>query len=154
MTQADMDLKKDEVKIITGALELSKKTVIDIMTKLDDVYMIDYQAVLDFETMSEIMQTGYTRVPVFDKDKSNIVALLNIKDLAFVDPDDRTALKTVCKFYNHPINFVWEDTKLDCMLEEFKKGEVFLHANLQVSGYSIFGCTLYVNFYTFKVLMT
>lgn len=123
VTQGDIDLVKDEVNIIAGALELSKKTVADIMTKLEDVYMIDYNACLDFDTMSEIMKTGYTRVPVYDKDPSVIVTLLNIKDLAFVDPDDCTPLKTVCNFYNHPINYVWEDTKLDAMLEEFKKGE-------------------------------
>ena len=123
ITQGDIDLKKDEVNIIAGALELSKKTVADIMTKVEDVYMIEYGAILDFETISEIMKTGYTRVPVYDKDQSNLVALLNIKDLAFVDPDDKTPLKTVCKFYNHPLHFVWEDTKLDAMLEEFKKGQ-------------------------------
>ena len=124
LTQNESDLKKDEVNIIAGALELSKKTVADIMTKVEDVYMIEYGSILDFETISEIMKTGYTRIPVFDKDPSNLVALLNIKDLAFVDPDDKTPLKTVCKFYNHPLHFVWEDTKLDEMLEEFKKGEI------------------------------
>ena len=124
VTEGNLDLVKDEFNIIAGALELSKKTVIDVMTKLEDVYMLEYDAVLDFETMNEIMKTGYTRVPIFEKERSNIVALLNIKDLAFVDPDDRTPLKTVCKFYDHPVNHVYDDTKLDVMLEEFKKGRL------------------------------
>lgn len=123
VTQENIDLVKDEMNIIAGALELSKKTVKDIMTAMDDVYMINQNAVLDFQTVSEIMKTGYTRIPVYEKEKNNIVALLNIKDLAFVDPDDRTPLSTVCKFYNHPVNFVFEDTKLDAMLSEFKKGK-------------------------------
>ncbi len=123
VTEHDMDLLKDEVNIIAGALLLSKKTVVDIMTKLSDVYMIEYSSVLDFETMNEIIKTGYTRIPIYEKETNNVVGLLNIKDLAFVDPDDRTPLKTVCRFYNHPVNFVFEDTKLDIMLEEFKKGE-------------------------------
>ena len=123
VTEGNLDLVKDEFNIIAGALELSKKTVIDVMTKIEDVYMLEYDAVLDFETMNEIMKTGYTRVPIFEKERSNIVALLNIKDLAFVDPDDRTPLKTVCKFYDHPVNHVYDDTKLDVMLEEFKKGK-------------------------------
>ena len=122
LTKDNIDLVKDEVDIIAGALELSKKTVSDVMTKIDDVYMLEVGAVLDFETVSDIMKTGYTRVPVFEKERSSIIALLNIKDLAFVDPDDRTPLKTVLKFYNHPVNFVFEDVKLDSMLEEFKKG--------------------------------
>lgn len=52
------DLDKDEVNIISGALELRKKTVADVMTKIEDAFMLDYDAVLDFETVSEIMKTG------------------------------------------------------------------------------------------------
>lgn len=52
------DLDKDEVNIISGALELRKKTVADIMTKIEDVFMLNLDAILDFETVSEIMKTG------------------------------------------------------------------------------------------------
>jgi metal transporter CNNM len=52
------DLERDEVNIISGALDLKKKTVIEIMTKLDDVFMLPYDAVLDFATMSEIRRNG------------------------------------------------------------------------------------------------
>ena len=116
------DIKHEELNIIEGALQLTQKSAKDVMTSIDDVYMVDYDATLDFETMSDIMHTGYTRVPVFEENRLNIVALLNIKDLAFVDPDDKIPLKTVCKFYNHPITFVFEDTRLDQLLDEFKKG--------------------------------
>nr|BAA90926.1 unnamed protein product [Homo sapiens] len=88
--------------------------------------MITGEAILDFNTMSEIMESGYTRIPVFEGERSNIVDLLFVKDLAFVDPDDCTPLKTITKFYNHPLHFVFNDTKLDAMLEEFKKGKSHL----------------------------
>ncbi|KAF9411856.1 hypothetical protein HW555_009461 [Spodoptera exigua] len=52
------DLDKDEVNIISGALELRKKTVSDVMTKLEDVFMLPISSVLDFETMSEIVKSG------------------------------------------------------------------------------------------------
>lgn len=52
------DLEKDEVNIISGALELHRKKVNDVMTKLEDVYMLSYDTVLDFETVSEIMKSG------------------------------------------------------------------------------------------------
>lgn len=48
--------------------------------------------------------------------------ILYVKDLALVDPDDCTPMTTITKFYNHPLHFVFNDTKLDAMLEEFKKG--------------------------------
>jgi len=122
VTQGDMDLVKDEVNIIAGALELSKKTVSNIMTKLEDVYMLEYSSTLDFDQMNEIMKTGYSRIPVYEKERTNIISVLYIKDLAFVDPDDAIPLTTVCKFYQHSVNYVFEDNKLDVMLDEFKKG--------------------------------
>uniref|UniRef100_A0A8C2E0I9 Metal transporter n=1 Tax=Cyprinus carpio TaxID=7962 RepID=A0A8C2E0I9_CYPCA len=120
------DLVKEELNIIQGALELRTKTVEDVMTPLRDCFMIAGDATLDFNSMSEIMESGYTRIPVFEGDRSNIVDLLFVKDLAFVDPDDCTPLKTITKFYSHPLHFVFNDTKLDAMLEEFKKGKSHL----------------------------
>lgn len=117
------DLVKEELNIIQGALELRTKTVEDVMTPLRDCFMITSDATLDFNTMSEIMESGYTRIPVFEGDRSNFVDLLFVKDLAFVDPDDSTPLKTITKFYSHTLHFVFNDTKLDALLEEFKKGE-------------------------------
>ncbi|XP_073452228.1 metal transporter CNNM2 isoform X1 [Aquarana catesbeiana] len=120
------DLVKEELNIIQGALELRTKTVEDVMTPLRDCFMMAGDGTLDFNTMSEIMESGYTRIPVYEGDRSNIVDLLFVKDLAFVDPDDCTPLKTITKFYNHPLHFVFNDTKLDAMLEEFKKGKSHL----------------------------
>ncbi|XP_048407434.1 metal transporter CNNM2-like isoform X2 [Stegostoma tigrinum] len=120
------DLVKEELNIIQGALELRTKTVEDVMTPLRDCFMITGDAILDFNTMSEVMESGYTRIPVYEGERSNIVDLLFVKDLAFVDPDDCTPLKTITKFYNHPLHFVFNDTKLDAMLEEFKKGKSHL----------------------------
>ncbi|XP_029916789.1 metal transporter CNNM4 [Myripristis murdjan] len=126
VTEPYNDLVKEELNMIQGALELRTKTVEDVMTPLNNCFMIHSDAVLDFNTMSEIMESGYTRIPVFEDERSNIVDILFVKDLAFVDPDDCTTLKTITKFYNHPVHFVFHDTKLDSMLEEFKKGKSHL----------------------------
>ncbi|KAF3701634.1 Metal transporter CNNM4 Ancient conserved domain-containing protein 4 Cyclin-M4 [Channa argus] len=126
VTEPYNDLVKEELNMIQGALELRTKTVEDVMTPLANCFMIQNDAVLDFNTMSEIMESGYTRIPVYDEERSNIVDILYVKDLAFVDPDDCTNLKTITKFYNHPVHFVFHDTKLDAMLEEFKKGKSHL----------------------------
>lgn len=72
-------MDKDEVNIISGALELRKKTVADVMTRIEDVFMLDYEAILDFETVSEIMKSGYSRIPVYESNRQNIVTMLYIK---------------------------------------------------------------------------
>ncbi|KAL1423238.1 hypothetical protein MTO96_021220 [Rhipicephalus appendiculatus] len=123
LTKEYNKLENEEVDIISGALELKKKTANEAMTRMDDVFMLPVTAVLDFETVSQIIGQGYTRIPVFDGDRNNVVGLLNIKDLAFVDPEDEIPLRTLCEFYNHPVTFVFEDETLVNLLNEFKKGQ-------------------------------
>ena len=119
---------------------MRKKTVGDIMTPIDDAYMLPISAILDFETISEIMNSGelwlkleviwvfywfflgYSRIPVFEGDRKNILSLLYIKDLAFVDTDDNTPLRTLCEFYQNPCHFVFDDMTLDVMFKQFKEG--------------------------------
>ncbi|NXD17854.1 CNNM4 protein, partial [Nothocercus nigrocapillus] len=126
VTEPYNDLVREELNMIQGALELRTKTVEDVMTPLHNCFMINSDAILDFNTMSEIMESGFTRIPVYEDERSNIMDILYVKDLAFVDPDDCTPLKTITKFYNHPVHVVFHDTKLDAMLEEFKKGKSHL----------------------------
>ncbi|XP_073408916.1 metal transporter CNNM1 isoform X3 [Dendrobates tinctorius] len=121
------DLVKEELNIIQGALELRTKVVEDVLTPLGDCFMLRSDAVLDFSTVSEILRSGYTRIPVYEgDDRANIVDILFVKDLAFVDPDDCTSLQTVTRFYHRPLHCVFNDTRLDAVLEEFKKGKSHL----------------------------
>lgn len=41
----------------------------------------------------------------------------------FIDPDDNMPLATVCEFYKNGVNFVFHDTTLNVMLNEFKSGD-------------------------------
>uniref|UniRef100_A0A0R3RRI1 CNNM transmembrane domain-containing protein n=1 Tax=Elaeophora elaphi TaxID=1147741 RepID=A0A0R3RRI1_9BILA len=111
----------EELKIAVGAMEISDKTVSDVMTKIDDVFMLPNTTVLNTKTVAEILRMGYTRIPVFSGDRNTVVALLFVKDLALLDPDDNFTIQTVCGFHEHPLRFVMEDTPLRVMLEEFKK---------------------------------
>lgn len=116
------DLDRDEVNVISGVLELRKKTVEAVMTRIEDAFMLSLDAVLDFATITEILKSGFSRIPVYENDRTNIITLLYIKDLAFVDPDDNTQLKTLCEFYQNPCHFVFEDVTLDVMFKQFKEG--------------------------------
>lgn len=123
MTADHKVLQNDEANIIAGALQLASKRVEEVMTKMEDVYMLDINTILDFEMMSEILKSGYTRVPVYDGDITNIVHLLNTKELALIDPDDNTPVKTVCRFYDHRPLYVDYDMRLDAMLQDFLQGK-------------------------------
>jgi len=123
VTSEYTDFEKDEVNMVTGALVLKQKSVKDVMTHLDDCYMLPIETLLNFETVSEIKDQGYSRIPVYDGDRVNIVHILFAKDLLFIDPDDEKPIEEVCKFYKNEVNFVYQDTILTDMFDEFKSGE-------------------------------
>lgn len=123
VTKDHNDLDKDEVNIISGVLEMRKKTVGDVMTPIEDAYMLPIESIMDFETISKIMDSGYSRIPVYEEDdRKNISSVLYIKDLAFVDPEENTPLKVLCEYYQNPCHFVFDDMKLDVMFKQFKEG--------------------------------
>lgn len=85
--------------------------------------------------------TVRSRIPVYGESRDNILGLLYVKvrpnfdrsvltfslqDLAFIDPDDKTPLESVIKYYNHKIEVVDASTKLDKMLDLFKLGRTHM----------------------------
>lgn len=46
-------LEADEVNIISGALKLKNIKVTEVMTNITDVFMLPYNAILNFETLGD-----------------------------------------------------------------------------------------------------
>ena len=94
------------------------------MTKLDDVYMLPWKTILNFETVSEIREQGYSRIPVYDGDRSNVIHVLFAKDLMFIDPDDNMPLSMVCEFYQNDVTHVF-DVSISCIQNSLKYQNVY-----------------------------
>lgn len=107
--------------------------VAEIMTKIEDVFSLSIKSVLNFDTLSLIQKSGFSRIPVFDQDRTNIVAVLFAKDLAFVDPDDKVPIKTLCEYYNHEVKFLFQDQTLDLAFNEFKQGKSHMAFVVRIS---------------------
>lgn len=117
-------LEADEVAIISGALKLKKIKVDQIMTRIEDVFMLPIECKLDRDTIKLIIQKGYSRIPVYESnDRRQIVALILAKDLALLDPDDHTPVENMLIYCKHPLIFIQDDTTLDVALNEFKTGK-------------------------------
>lgn len=68
-----------EADILQGALDLKSLTVFDIMTPRVDIVAVDINDNLD--TVKELfIEHQFSRMPVYENDKDNIVGILNQKD--------------------------------------------------------------------------
>ena len=115
-------LNNEEAKAMKGALQYQEMTVEEVYTPLDKTFMVNVDDRLNFETMSTIFKTGYSRIPVYENDVHNIVGLLFVKDLIFINPIDETPIRNFVDIFGRGANVVWLDDKLGKVLAELKKG--------------------------------
>lgn len=66
----------DTAVAMTGALKYKNIAVKDVMTPLENVFLLSSNATLNFETIAEIFKTGYSRIPVYEIDKVRTDLLL------------------------------------------------------------------------------
>jgi len=117
--KAESGLNESDHKLLMGALEYKSKIVRDVMTSLDQCYMLEISERLTFATMLSIYKSGFTRIPVFNKIRQNIVGVMYAKDLILVDPDDEIELATILSFRGRHGGHLFDDTTLDTALQKF-----------------------------------
>lgn len=113
----DSDIDLDEEKIIKGALSFSDKTAKDIMTPKEKMFFLPFSSKLSKKIVSQIFETGHSRIPIYKKNKDNVVGILYAKDLII----NNHAQKTIGSVARPDVIFVHEDKKLDDLLAAFKK---------------------------------
>jgi len=113
----ESELDEDEVSIMRGALQLSEKRVRDIMTPLSGVYSLEPHDVIDDKRIDEIKETGFSRIPVFNKEKTVCFGVLLVKELVDIDFDDYQP--RVDEMRLHPVKLIGSMTALDTMLRKF-----------------------------------
>ncbi len=113
-------LHQEEIGIIAGALKYRDMLVEEVMTPISKVFMLPASGTLNFQTIAEIFHAGYSRIPVYDKDKSDIIGLILVKDLIFIDPEDETPIKRFVDLFGRTPCVVWHDEKLGETLKLFK----------------------------------
>lgn len=113
----ESDIDSDEERIIKGALSYSNKKVRDIMTPRTTVKMLQNTQKLDEKTISTISRLGHSRIPVYEKDRNDIVGILYVKDLII----NTLKNKTAGDIARENVIFVDDKKPLDDLLNAFKK---------------------------------
>lgn len=81
------------------------------MTPVGEAFMLQADEKLDFDTMAKIFRQGYSRIPIYDKGVDDIVGLMLVKDLVFLDPNDRLPVRSFLRRFARHIQ-VREDRSL------------------------------------------
>jgi len=113
----ESELDNDEVEIIRGALQLSEKKVRDIMQPIGKVFWLTPDTILTDEKIDEIKAAGRSRIPIFNRDRSQCYGVLLMKELVDIDFDEKEY--RVDDLNLHPVRLVGSKTALDTMLRKF-----------------------------------
>lgn len=111
-------IETDERDMIRNVFEFTDAKAREIM--VPRVHVTSIPVTITPEKLREIYQNDrFTRLPVYEDNPDNIIGILNMKDLIFVDPDDPIDLR---KMLRKPY-FTIENKGINELLQEMQKDQ-------------------------------
>src|SRR3989338_3951442 len=113
---------KDKYKMLSKVFEFSDTLVKTVMVPKDKMASIDINAGID-DILDKVMESGYSRIPVYKDKPDNIIGVINMKDLLNLSVNrDLVILQDIV----YPPIFVPESRNITELLKEFQKGHTHL----------------------------
>ena len=79
-SRASGSFDTDELDMMEGVLSLDTKIAREVMVPRTDTFMIDIDAPYD-ENLTLIIDSPYSRVPIYKNEKDNIIGVLHVKNI-------------------------------------------------------------------------
>ena len=118
----DDDQGEKERKILQGIVRFGDIDVKEIMKPRTEVTAVDHQIKHD-ELLQIILESGYSRMPVYSDSFDNIVGILYVKDLlAHLDEGAEYKWQELIR----PAFFIPQNKKINDLLKEFQEKKVHL----------------------------
>lgn len=118
---SDEETTKEEHKILQGIVNFGNTDTRQVMKPRIDVFAINESARFS-EVLLQIIQNGYSRVPVYKDNLDTVVGVLYSKDLLpHIDQKEFAWISLLRQPY-----FVPENKKLDDLLKEFQEKKIHL----------------------------
>ena len=112
-------IDEDEERIMHGALQFSHRRVREVMTPADQVISFDENQRLNHDFFTILSEHGFSRVPVYSGDPSNIIGILYVKDL--LTEDENISIKETEEALEISFMSVRIDNLLDTVLAKMLK---------------------------------
>lgn len=112
-------LDTEELEMVQGVFSLDSKVAREVMVPRPDAFMIDISDDKD-KNIKKVLSESYSRIPVYDNDKDNIIGILHTKRLlsaAYEFGFDKIKIQDILQ---EPL-FVPETIFTDDLIYEFKK---------------------------------
>ncbi|GBU08103.1 hemolysin [Bacteroidales bacterium] len=120
--QLTSDEISEEKDMLEGIIKFRNKTAIEIMTPRVDIVEIDIKTNFT-ELINFVIQSGFSRIPVYEESQEDIRGLVYIKDLLpYIQMQDDFSWQDLMR----PAFFVPETKKIDDLLEEFRTNKIHL----------------------------
>jgi metal transporter CNNM len=119
-THEENSIDSDESRIIQGALNFSDKKAHDVLTPATVLFMLSSTEEVTVSVLMKIHEQAFSRIPVYDGTRDNIIGVLYAKSLIGYKTDGAT--KTVGDLCDRDgIMTYRDDTKLDLILNNLLK---------------------------------
>ena len=113
---------EEEQKMLSGIISFGQTEVVEIMHSRVDITGIAYESGYD-EVRRVIVDTGYSRIPVYGDDLDDVKGVLYVKDLLpYIAKDDSFEWQELLR---KPY-FVPEHMMIDDLLKEFQKKKIHI----------------------------
>ena len=122
--------EEGEEEMITSIFEFSETTVKEILTPRRDVFALEAESKID-DVWNEILDQGFTRIPIYTETIDKIVGTVHMKDL--LRYDKKTGENPPIKDFMKEAYFVPITKPLVELLEEFKLKQ--LHMAIVIDEY-------------------
>jgi len=118
----DEETSEEETKILKGIVKFSDIEVTEIMKSRMDVISVDSE--ISFKKLIEIVvDSGYSRIPVFTETFDNVKGILYVKDLL---PHLTKKVEFNWVDLLRPAFFVPENKKINDLLQEFQEKKIHM----------------------------
>jgi CBS domain containing-hemolysin-like protein len=123
------DLSGQQLGYFTGFLDIMKKKVGELILPIEKTLKLDYHSKITKITLKRLIDSGYSRIPIYEHYSNNLIGILRMKELVGKDMSKNYTLSQLGINLSHPIH-AYEDTLFLDLFEKFKGGKshmAFIH---------------------------
>jgi magnesium and cobalt exporter, CNNM family len=125
-------------RILGNVFRITRTRVRDVMVPWQDVLAIDRNIDPD-QLLDLLRESGFTRLPVYDGSRGNVIGILHTKDLFHVYARERVVILADAI---RPVSFMRSDISVADALRQFRSGRSHLAVVMDAGGPVLGVCTL------------